>query len=126
MREKITRRRALGTIAGAVLTALRPPSLRAQTADLEYQPSSLTDKQLEAQKMKAVNELISGFWKFPQIRAHITRFFFRGSRNQNDVRRQLHAESRMYIPTKETIGDLQKKYQGKLAELANAIPDGQT
>ena len=108
-------------LGAASLSSLLP--LEAKATDIKYLPSSLDERQLEAQKMKAVNELINGFWPHPEVRTHVMRSLLGGARNQAEARQRLRDESRMYIPNAEKYENVLNRNRAQLAELSKQIPE---
>jgi len=117
------RRRAMLVIAGATLHALSPRSAEAQVNEPAFFASSLTEKMLGEQKLKAVNELVDGFWNKPQARAHITKLLLGGAKDRSAARAKLEQGSRMYIPSSEKAKLVREKYHAQANELAGAIPE---
>ena len=74
--------------------------------------------------MQAVAALVAGFWNQQKARAHIAQKYFGGSREQSEVQRKLHDESRMFIPAPEKCEEVWKRNSAALTELARAIPSG--
>lgn len=112
-------------IAGGALLALQSPDARADAQSPEYFASSLTQKQLEEQKLKTVNQLIDGFWNDRSAKQHITRSFFGGTQDRDAVREGLLESARMYIPSAEKGNDVLRRNSEQIEELARNIPEGQ-
>lgn len=119
---KINRRQAFGVLAGAALS-LRLRSAEAETNGPEFLASSLQQKELGEQKVKAVNELINGFWNQPQAREHIRRSFFKGAKDRAEIGRMLQNESRMYIPTPQKSEEVRERTLPQLTELSKAVSE---
>ncbi len=109
-------------LAGVSLSALRIPHAEAGSGKAEFFASSLDQNMLEEQKTKSADTLIDDFWNYPHVRNHITRNYLGGSSEQNDVRRKLRDESRMFIPTPKQCEDVYQSNVAHLDELAQNIP----
>lgn len=120
---KMSRRSALGVLAGAALSTKQVDRAEAQTNKLDFLGSPLEQSQLETQKLTAVKELIEGFWKQSKAREHTLGSYFGGTKDRSEVTRALSAESRMYIPSNEKLKEIRDKSYPYLVELAKQIPE---
>ena len=125
----LDRRRMFGVLAGAALSPLgispagAQIELRASEKNRhEFFASSLQQKQLDQQKLKAANRLVDGFWSNRLARTHITRSFFGGSQNPDEIRQRLFDMARVYIPSPQKSGEVLQRNSEQASELAKAIP----
>lgn len=122
-RKGLTRRDALKSIAAASLSAM-VGSNEAMAGTVEYLPSSLEPKELDAQRTRSADELVTEFWNQPEARMHITRSYLHKALDRNSAREELLRESTMYIPTPEQCADVVARNSAEIDELTAGIPKG--